>query len=217
MNSLIELLKKGMPGWRSFSSNSYWNDRYRNGGNSGPGSYGHLAKFKADVLNRFVKETAASSLIEFGCGDGNQLKLAEYPKYVGYDISPTAISGCKKLFANDATKEFFQLTEYDGRKADISMSLDVIFHLIEDEIFDSYMHRLFSASKKYVAVYSSNTDESIQPSSSHVRHRRFTSWIEGEPSVFPHWHLIEKVPNPYPFDGNSNKTSFSDFFFYERK
>ena len=30
--------------------------RYKKGGNSGAGSYNHLAEFKAEVLNQFVKE-----------------------------------------------------------------------------------------------------------------------------------------------------------------
>ena len=38
------------------NSSDYWERRYSKGGNSGIGSYGRLAEFKAEVLNRFVKE-----------------------------------------------------------------------------------------------------------------------------------------------------------------
>jgi hypothetical protein len=31
---------------------SYWEERYANGGNSGQGSAGQLADFKAEILNR---------------------------------------------------------------------------------------------------------------------------------------------------------------------
>jgi hypothetical protein len=58
-------------------SQSYWEDRYVSGGTSGPGSYDAQAEYKADFLNRFVRENAIGSVIEFGCGDGNQLGLAE--------------------------------------------------------------------------------------------------------------------------------------------
>ena len=44
--------------------------------------------------------------MEFGCGDGNQLKLAQYPSYSGIDISETALTICRKSFANDTTKKF---------------------------------------------------------------------------------------------------------------
>ncbi len=53
-------------------SQDYWVKRYAKGGNSGPGSYSELAKFKASVLNAFVREHGIQSVIEFGCGDGNQ-------------------------------------------------------------------------------------------------------------------------------------------------
>src|ERR1700689_4886366 len=72
-----------------FHSPSYWDSRYAGGGNSGDGSYGNLAKFKASVLNQFVAENRIASVVEFGCGDGNQVSLAEYPRYVGIDVSPT--------------------------------------------------------------------------------------------------------------------------------
>jgi len=35
----------------TFDSNKYWEERYAKGGNSGKGSYGKSAIFKADVIN----------------------------------------------------------------------------------------------------------------------------------------------------------------------
>jgi hypothetical protein len=32
-------------------SASFWENRYREGGSSGPGSYGRLSEFKAEILN----------------------------------------------------------------------------------------------------------------------------------------------------------------------
>src|SRR5688572_13218080 len=93
-------------------SSPYWNKRYEGGGTSGAGSYGRLASFKADFLNNFVQEHDVGSVIEFGCGDGAQLGLAAYPKYIGLDVSPTAIKLCVSRFAGDSTKSFFL---YDGQ------------------------------------------------------------------------------------------------------
>src|SRR5262249_12471902 len=70
-------------------SASFWEGVYQKGETSGPGSYGRLAVFKAEILNKFVREKAVNSVIEFGCGDGAQLELATYPKYVGVDVSTT--------------------------------------------------------------------------------------------------------------------------------
>src|SRR6185295_426813 len=87
-------------------SQDYWEQRYREGGTSGGGSFGHLAQFKADTLNAFVEKHAVRSVLEFGCGDGRQLELAKYPKYIGLDVSPTAIAECSRRFEGDQTKSF---------------------------------------------------------------------------------------------------------------
>jgi SAM-dependent methyltransferase len=174
-----------------------------------------MAAFKADIINEFVREHGIESVIEFGCGDGNQLRLAHYPQYTGYDISPDAVAACLRLFKDDASKSFQLAAEYDGRKADLAMSLDVIFHLTEDNIYNAYMHRLFAASSKHVLVYSSNQNEPIEPVSPHVRHRLFTRWIEREAS--PEWKLVKRIPNAFPYNGDYKSTSFSDFFFFEKE
>ncbi|HET7332163.1 class I SAM-dependent methyltransferase, partial [Dyella sp.] len=193
MKSIIASLKNRFFPHSRFSSSDYWDERYKSGGNSGPGSYGQLAQFKAAFLNALVKDNGITSVIEFGCGDGNQLALALYPRYSGYDVSLAAVKACRLLFENDSSKDFFLAQGYDGRKADLALSLDVIFHLTEDHIFDAYMHRLFEASSKYVVVYSSDLDEPIQSASVHVRHRHFTKWIDQE--ISSEWGLMQRIPN----------------------
>ncbi len=58
---------------------------------------------QADVINRFVEDEKINSVIEFGCSDGNQLRLLSIPGYIGFDVSETAIALCRKLFARDRT------------------------------------------------------------------------------------------------------------------
>src|SRR6185437_10475742 len=77
------------------NSNEYWERRYRTGGTSGAGSYNRLAEFKANFLNKFVEEHQVVSVVEYGSGDGAQLKLARYPSYTGVDISRTAVEICR--------------------------------------------------------------------------------------------------------------------------
>jgi hypothetical protein len=195
------------------SSPTYWESRYRASGTSGAGSYGRLAKFKADVLNKFVSQNSIKSVIEFGSGDGNQLTLAEYPNYIGVDVSSTAISWSIKKFKADSSKIFLHSSEYTGQKAELTLSLDVLYHLIEDKIFQKYMSDLFEATHKYVIVYSSDYVNSDYDAS-HVRHRRFTDWVESNQTDF---HLIKKLPNIYPYEETDpDNTSLSDFYFFER-
>jgi SAM-dependent methyltransferase len=195
------------------SSKNYWQDRYAKGGNSGDGAYSHLADFKAEILNGFVVERSIHSVIEFGCGDGNQLRFASYPQYFGFDVSPEAIALCQKLFLGDTSKTFDLVEKYDGTRADLAMSLDVIFHLVEDDVFDRYMRTLFSASSKYVVIYASNSDDNSKVDVPHVKHREFTKWVA---SNAPDWKMIKMIPNKYPFNGINKESSFADFYFFEK-
>jgi SAM-dependent methyltransferase len=197
----------------AFDSGDYWETRYREGRTSGAGSYNRLAEFKADVLNGFVEEHAIKSVIEFGSGDGSQLRLARYPQYIGVDVSMTAIELTRRLYAGDATKRFVHADEFrSGDKAELSMSLDVIYHLVEDRVFERYMSQLFDAATRYVIIYSSNSD---RPSNAvHVRHRKFTDWIERER---PDFRQCGFVANRYPEDSRDmDNTSFADFYFFEQ-
>ena len=193
-------------------SRNYWDKRYQEGRNSGLGSYGKLAEFKADILNSFVRDNGIESVIEYGCGDGNQLNLSEYSSYIGFDVSHNAICRCRKLFENDSSKAFKLVTEYSGERADLTLSLDVIYHLIEDDIYHGYMKCLFESSNKFVIIYSSNTSvqEKLQPE--HVKHREFTSWID---KYAPAWELLQHIPNKYPYSGNDLDGSFADFYIYK--
>ncbi len=191
------------------NSASYWDDRYKSGGTSGAGSFGKLAKYKASFINDFVARHTIQTIIEHGCGDGNQLLLAEYVSYTGYDVSPSAITLCKELFRDDNSKIFRTNDEYNNEKAELALSLDVIYHLVEDETFHSYMKRLFNSAEKFVIIYSSNKDEQRGP---HERHRAFTPYID---SHFTSWKLIQHEQNRFPYDGNERNGSLSDFFIYQ--
>ena len=191
-------------------SKNYWESRYRTGGNSGAGSYDLLAQFKAEVINDYVREKDIKSVIEWGCGDGNQLLYAEYPCYIGIDVSETAIKMCKSQYGSDETKTFIcNHGEKVDMKCDLALSLDVIYHLIEDDAYENYMNNLFSSSKRYVCIYSCNYDEDY---ALHVKCRKFSSWIEKN---LQDWKLEKVIKNKYPYDPNNQKnTSWSDFYFY---
>ena len=193
-------------------SGNYWEERYKSGGNSGLGSYNRLAEFKAGFLNDFVRAKQIKSVIEFGFGDGNQLLLATYPKYIGFDVSETALGICKTKFAQDPSKSFYLMSEYRDEKAELALSLDVIYHLVEDDVFHEYMTRLFDSSERYVIVYSSNKNETLD-SVSHVRHRKFTDWVISQEPI---WTLVDTVKNRYPSKLGDDNTSFADFYVFER-
>lgn len=198
-----------------FCSKEYWEKRYAEGGNSGSGSYNRLAEFKAEVMNEFVKENDVLSVIEWGCGDGNQLSLMRYQQYLGLDVSKTTVEACWKHFEGDASKEFCVIDDSlrIDRQFDLSISLDVIFHLVEDNVYERYMSNLFSCSKKYVCIYAK--DEDLRPGPKHMRFWKFSDYIS---KAFPEWELFRHIPNRYPYDLNDiDNTSPSDFYFYQKR
>lgn len=195
------------------SSAEYWDKRYTLGDNSGPGSYGRLAHFKAKFLNGFVRKQRILSVVEFGCGDGSQLALAKYPQYTGVDVSQKAVDLCRGRFAGDASKRFLPLEDIpESLRAELALSLDVIFHLVEDGVFDAYMRRLFDSATRFVIVYSSNKEQPWP--NPHVRHREFTKWVAENR---PDWRLHSVVKNRYPYDpADPEHTSFADFYVFAR-
>jgi len=196
---------------KAFSSARYWEERYGRGGNSGSGSYGRLAAFKAEIINEFIASNGITQVIEFGVGDGNQLSLLRVCRYTGFDISETAVDRLRNLHAGDSSKTFMRVDDYDNHQAELVLSLDVLYHLVEDGIFTSYMRRLFQASTRYVVIYSSNFEESGDP---HVKHRRFTDWIDKN---MPDWRLARTIKNKYPYNPQDYRnTSHADFYLYEK-
>lgn len=192
----------------SFDSARYWRRRYRNGGNSGAGSYGRLASYKADYINGVVELRQVSDVIEFGCGDGNQASLFNFPVYTGVDVSQQIVRACREKFADQPGWQFHVAGRPGIVAHDLAMSLDVIYHLIEDAVFDRYMTDLFDNAKRLVLIYASDKDE---PSpNQHVRHRNFSAWVSENR---PDWTLLDAPAHPYPLeDGASQKTaSFASF------
>jgi hypothetical protein len=190
-------------------SASYWERSYARGETSGHGSYGALGASKAEFLNAFVRDHGVASVIEFGCGDGNQLSLASYPRYIGLDVSPTAIKLCQRRFAGDPAKSFFLYDQacFVDRSglfvADLALSLDVIYHLVEDAVYEAYMGQLFNAARRYVIAYSTN--KAMGGTAPHVRHRCFTSWVEQK---CPNWALVDVAR------GRGEESARADFFVY---
>lgn len=216
----IRELIRPLPGVRQVSllrqrmaytdSADFWEESYAQGGTSGNGSYGTLAEGKSRFLNELVRKHDVRSVIEFGCGDGNQLSLADYPRYIGLDVSRTAIELCQQRFDRDETKSFFL---YDGKcftdragifGAELALSLDVVYHLTEDAVFEAHLRHLFAAGRRFVVVYSTNAE--ILGTAPHVRHRHFTPWVEAN---CPQWRLAHVAEGP------NTERARADFFVYE--
>jgi hypothetical protein len=187
---------------------------YAKGGNSGVGSCGDLQIFKTETINHILKKYNICNAIEFGCGDGNQLKNIDYNNYKGFDISKTAINLCKKTYYNNKNLSFELIKKISGETSKLTLSLDVIFHLIEENVFNNYMKLLFNASEQFVLIYSSNTDTQIDEEVKHFKNRNFIDWVTIN---FKKIELIEKIPNKYPYNRKLNMGSVSDFYLFKKR
>lgn len=187
----------------------YWEKRYAKGGRSGSGSLGKVALFKAGFLNELVRRYGIRSVVELGCGDGDQLAMAEYPVYRGLDIAPTAVAMCRERFAGDQSKRFevYDPEHFMAEKyaAEMAISLEVIFHLTEENIYRAYMRHLFALGKRWVVVFASNAKDitgGVYP------HFRLREWL---PDVPEGWVLRERLACPY------QEGIVSDFWVFERE
>jgi hypothetical protein len=161
-----------------FNIVNYWNSRYLNGGNSGKGSYAEEANYKAKLINQFIKQFEIATIQEHGCGDGNNLSLYEgFMHYNGYDVSKTAVEICKKKFPNTSRYWFTNDITEVNVDADMVLSLDVLYHLVNDDDYYDYLHQIFNDKHKYVVIYATNHENNIG-NSQHVRHRNFISDLQ---------------------------------------
>lgn len=194
-----------------FRSSDYWEKRYLNGGNSGNGSYGRLAHFKAQCINSFISQKNIKSAIEFGVGDGHNLSFYNIEKYFGLDVSMWAIEICQNRYKNDKSKQFSAIGPLEvlsiTEKFDCALSIDVLYHLVEQNVYETHLRNLFASAKKYVIIYAwdADADESMRLST-HVKPRKFTEYISEN---FKEWRLIGTKEQIYP-------ESSSDFYFYEK-
>lgn len=162
----------------------YWERRYAKGRNSGRGSVGENAKFKAQEVNKVITSNQIRSVIDWGCGDGtvSAYITPQVQKYIGIDVSPTII----KRLRQEYPKHEFYLHDALGAKCDLALSLDVLFHLIDDKGYYTYLDNLFGSAERLVLIHSTDRDEY---GNSHVRHRSVATDIE---SHQPSWVLTKR-------------------------
>ena len=183
--------------------NNFWENRYKAGGNSGAGSYGEYAEHKAKVINDYIIKYNIKTISDFGCGDGNQISLLKgYEAYNGFDISEYIINKCREKFKAMPMKFFSDILMLP--EAELTLSLDVLYHIVEEKDYVFYLNQLFGKSKKYVLVFSTNYDGN-NVVADYIFHRKFTDWVDKN---YKDFKLVDVV-------GNYLQTS-AQFYLFER-
>ena len=88
-----------------------------------------------------------------------------------------------------------------------------IYHLVEDEVFETYMRDLFRAAPRCVAVYSTDADVTHIGQAPHVRHRCFSASIARQ---IPGWRMVEWIENNLSVDALDGAELLPDFHFFAR-
>lgn len=180
---------------------SYWDRRYREGRTSGAGSEGNEGQYKADYVSDFIRNHGITSVIDWGCGDGQVLQLMrlEDALYRGVDCSPTIVDRMQRKFPEHS----FSTDDVHQPTAELALSMDVLFHLPADHHYSAYLHDLFESARRFVIIYS--TDYAGGRTARHVYRREFTPDVAER---FPEWKLqIEEPPL---------REGLASFFVYEK-
>jgi SAM-dependent methyltransferase len=168
---------------------TYWDLRYVAGGSSGAGSTGSVAARKAAYVNDLIRREQVTSVVDWGCGDGQQLDLLDLPAtYLGVDISPAAVARCLVRHPGRAFLTWPAADPPVDVRAELALSLDVVFHLVADDDFTAYWGRLFASARRLVLVHS--TDVDATSTAAHVRHRRHTHLAPDG------WQLVDAAADP---------------------
>jgi hypothetical protein len=184
--------------------------RYRAGRIPGTGSYGGLVCFRAEVMNAFVTERGIESVVGCGCGDDAQLSLANYPRYLGRDISPTVIERRRKRLQSRREKAFALAGTTDHGVHDLAASSDIILYLVKHETFHQDLETLFGSSRRSAFSYS-RSSEMPEPEP-HIGHRAFSRWAKPKR---PQRRPLSTIKNRYPYaPSDPDQTFLSDFYTY---
>ena len=130
---------------------NYWDKRYESGGTSGCGSVGQLRDIKWCWIQMFVDPV--TDVIDVGCGDlsfwdGKQLPAG----YIGIDGSEVII---KKNKIQHPENIFYhaQSSEPLGLVAPVVFCFDMLFHIMDDDIYWKTVQNLCTMSSEYIFIY----------------------------------------------------------------
>lgn len=176
----------------------YWEETYRSGETSGRGSYGVLAEFKAEVVNGLIQREGIHRVIEFGCGDGNQLQYMNYEDYLGVDVAASSVKRCASQFAKDSSKSFMLYTPglWINRgflQADLTVCLDVLYHITDETDFRNTLYDILHSSTAWVVLYT-RLKENGNPGIDTIQDRNLFEYLFD----YPDFKVHEIIPRRYP-------------------
>ena len=191
----------------------YWDARHRHdnewqaGGDKGfsvhrnKAFYAHRLGLLTSILDRyFVREKLR--LLDAGCGKGWLTDQLHHQGHtvVGVDFSAAAIKICKENRAG--TFHLCALDLFTSRRPfDAVISVDVLFHVLDDQVWESIVRNLVSLTKvDGVFVFAENLTDQTYALGNYILHRSLQTYQSKL-----HEYGIEIIDRyDYQFGGNPN-------------
>jgi len=130
---------------------NYWDKRYASGGTSGCGSVGELRDIKWCWIKQFVDPI--TDIIDVGCGDLSFWEYEMLPeRYVGIDSSEVIIKK-NQLAYPGATFYHAQSSEPLGITSPVVFCFDMMFHIMDDDVYQRTIQNLCILSSEYIFIY----------------------------------------------------------------
>jgi len=142
---------------------NYWDRRYSRGGSSGAGSVGKLREWKWERIIYYAKNI--DDVIDVGCGDRSFWYGRSCKNYIGIDSSKVIIDKLKKR----KDGQYIYAEELpDLPPVRIVLCLDVLFHVMDDGLYERMIQKLKEYSNEWIFIYTWLEDPLEKPSSHQV-------------------------------------------------
>jgi len=170
---------------------NYWDKRYADGGNSGCGSTGHLREWKWNTIKRFVE--SIDEVIDVGCGDLSFWDTTTLPEgYVGIDASEVIITKNKLQYPNARFYKSMSSAPL-GIVAPIVFCFDMLFHIMDDDVYKGTIENLCRMSSDYIFIYTWVNNP--------LRKFWFLKADRDEYERFRNLNSLTSITSEYGFDG----------------
>lgn len=177
-----------------FNTRRYWNRRYQRGSGSSFEPHEGVINFETGLINEFIKKHEIKSVLDMGCGDGSVFqRLRNLPIYHGMDISSIIIARMQQKYEKDDSRMFFEPHTMPDYYYDLVISIDTIYHLVNDHEYIDYLEKLEKKCKNYLII--SSTNYNAYYGGGYIRHRAFLKDIKDLG-----FKLLKKVDSPFDTD-----------------
>jgi len=201
----MNLFRRVRRRFEGFDAARYWQREYASGGSSGAGSGGFNYEFKRDYVTSVIRRFGIASVIDFGCGDGGQVRELPVAEYYGLDVAQAAIDRCRKLYGDRSGWRFDLLSHAVVGRYDLALSLDVLYHVTEYQDYLAYLRRLFTAAP-LVLIYANRQGRPKQDAP-HILWRDHRAEIAR--LISDRFAMIEASPHPTKSTGFYLYSSFA--------